>query len=122
MKNARTRLEQERDRLTDQLRRLRITPVTEDDTPRAAAGAAVDEGDQAQASERVDLEFAVRERVAERITRVTAALERVANGTYGQCQRCGEPIERPRLEAIPEVETCLACQEQIEQGQRIARV
>ncbi len=34
---------------------------------------------------------------------------RLAAGTYGACVRCGEPIEQPRLEALPIAECCLAC-------------
>lgn len=116
VKNVRDGLARERQRLIDELRSLAVSP--RDERARPATGALSEEGDQAQASERQDVEFAVRERIAERINRLTAALERIANGTYGQCQRCGESIERERLEAIPEADTCLRCQQAIERGRR----
>lgn len=119
MKRVRAKLDKERERLVTQLRDLGISPSTDD--ARAAAGSVFEEGDQAQATERLDFEFAVRERVAARINRLAAAIERIDAGTYGDCQRCGKPIEKPRLAAIPEVDTCLQCQEQIEQGSRIDR-
>jgi DnaK suppressor protein len=40
---------------------------------------------------------------------VERAAQRLAEGTYGRCLRCGEPIPAERLEALPAAETCLAC-------------
>jgi RNA polymerase-binding transcription factor DksA len=37
------------------------------------------------------------------------ASARLAADTYGRCVFCGEPIPDARLEALPAVETCLAC-------------
>jgi RNA polymerase-binding transcription factor DksA len=38
-----------------------------------------------------------------------SALDRLAAGTYGTCERCGEPIPAGRLEARPAAATCVAC-------------
>jgi RNA polymerase-binding transcription factor len=35
------------------------------------------------------------------LTEVQAALQRIEDGTYGQCAVCGRPIPEKRLEAIP---------------------
>jgi RNA polymerase-binding transcription factor DksA len=43
------------------------------------------------------------------LSRVRAALERIASGTYGRCTGCGEPIAPERLAAIPEAEHCHRC-------------
>jgi RNA polymerase-binding transcription factor DksA len=40
---------------------------------------------------------------------ITAAMERLAAGTYGSCERCGKPIGAERLEARPTVRTCITC-------------
>lgn len=40
---------------------------------------------------------------------VRSALARMAQGTYGQCVKCGQDIDPARLEAIPHVELCLDC-------------
>lgn len=37
---------------------------------------------------------------------VNNALGRIEAGTYGVCVRCGNPIERQRLEALPSARTC----------------
>lgn len=53
--------------------------------------------------------------------RAHAAVEaagRIANGTYGICQTCGEKISQRRLQAVPLTRFCLACQEAREQRSR----
>lgn len=40
---------------------------------------------------------------------IDAALERVAAGTYGWCQACGEAIAAARLEVRPAAPTCIDC-------------
>jgi DnaK suppressor protein len=42
---------------------------------------------------------------------IDAALGRIAAGTYGICVKCGEPIARKRLEAVPTATTCVACKD-----------
>ncbi|MGD9704292.1 MAG: TraR/DksA family transcriptional regulator [Acidimicrobiia bacterium] len=37
------------------------------------------------------------------------AVSRFADGTYGRCVRCGEEIAPERLEALPDVDTCVTC-------------
>lgn len=41
--------------------------------------------------------------------RVSRALAKLEEGSYGTCDRCGRAIERPRLEAMPESVLCIAC-------------
>jgi len=43
------------------------------------------------------------------VRRIRAAFGRIANGTYGVCSTCGQPIGKERLAAIPSTITCLAC-------------
>lgn len=38
-----------------------------------------------------------------------AAAERVADGSYGVCERCGDPIADARLEALPAARRCIGC-------------
>ncbi len=37
------------------------------------------------------------------------ALQRIDEGTYGQCTSCNQPIPRERLEALPFAGQCVAC-------------
>lgn len=45
---------------------------------------------------------------------IDAALKRLAAGTYGQCEACGTPIDRARLEALPYASRCVKCQTRLE--------
>jgi DnaK suppressor protein len=35
------------------------------------------------------------------------ALEKMDNGTYGLCEKCGQPFAEPRLEAMPATRFCI---------------
>lgn len=35
------------------------------------------------------------------LDQIEAAIERIEDGSYGQCEECGGRIPKPRLEAIP---------------------
>ena len=48
-------------------------------------------------------------RLEQHLAEVDAALARLAVGTYGVCQGCGEPIDPARLEARPGARECIAC-------------
>ncbi|RRA47733.1 TraR/DksA family transcriptional regulator [Acidipila sp. EB88] len=51
------------------------------------------------------------------LTQVRAALERLTDGSFGECQLCGEQIGEKRLEAVPWTPYCISCQEKIENGE-----
>ncbi len=48
---------------------------------------------------------------------VRDARRRIADGTYGDCLSCGEPIDRQRLLALPHAALCAACQSDQERAQ-----
>ena len=47
--------------------------------------------------------------VEHQLAEVEAAIERLAAGTYGVCEQCGQPIAPARLEARPAARTCISC-------------
>jgi DnaK suppressor protein len=49
---------------------------------------------------------------------VLAALQRVADGSYGRCVRCDDVIPAARLEALPETARCVDCAERAERPRR----
>jgi len=49
------------------------------------------------------------------LTEVRAALKRIAEGSYGMCVRCGQPITQKRLEALPWAAYCIKDEERLEQ-------
>ena len=114
-RQTRERLLREREVAVAELARLDVS--LEHDESAGSGESPFEQGDVAQASERRDMTFMQRERLAERVTRLTRALERLADGTYGGCEDCGRPIDPARLAALPEVAVCRECQERRERGQ-----
>jgi DnaK suppressor protein len=45
----------------------------------------------------------------DRIAGIDAALARVADGSYGSCERCGQPVGAERLAARPAATLCVPC-------------
>jgi RNA polymerase-binding transcription factor DksA len=45
---------------------------------------------------------------------VVEALERLNKGKYGRCVECGEPISKPRLQALPYTRHCIQCARDLE--------
>jgi RNA polymerase-binding transcription factor DksA len=58
---------------------------------------------------RWELDLARRRQVESEIELIEAALERIEEGRYGVCERCGEPIREERLEVLPYSRLCMAC-------------
>ena len=70
-----------------------------------------DEVEFAIRSAQQDLNAATMELRSRTLREVESALKRVAGGTYGECEACGEHISANRLKAIPWARYCLSCQE-----------
>jgi DnaK suppressor protein len=51
---------------------------------------------------------------------VVAALQKIDDGSFGNCERCGEVIGDKRLEALPFARYCIDCQRLSEQEERTA--
>lgn len=45
----------------------------------------------------------------EHLTRIDAAMARLAEGSYGRCEDCGRPIGAARLAARPVATRCIGC-------------
>ena len=46
--------------------------------------------------------------------KVTTALRKIDEGSYGICERCGKPIDKARLKALPYSVLCITCKQQEE--------
>jgi RNA polymerase-binding transcription factor DksA len=47
-----------------------------------------------------------------RFNEIKSALERIDNGTFGLCKKCGKEIEKGRLDANPAANTCITHMEE----------
>lgn len=72
------------------------------------------------ASSEVNLQFTgrLREREQGLIGKIEAALEKIDEGSYGECMKCGEDIGVKRLKARPVAELCIECKSEQEQLER----
>jgi len=43
------------------------------------------------------------------VEEIDDALTRIDDKTYGACERCHQPIPKPRLRALPYARLCVAC-------------
>ncbi len=79
-----------------------------------------DPTDRASAESDRNFELRIRDRERKLLAKVTSALERIKDESYGVCDACGDDIGRARLEARPVTTLCIECktkQEQIEKSQ-----
>jgi DnaK suppressor protein len=52
-------------------------------------------------------DLSIENNVRDLLAKIGRALARMDEGTYGICARCGKPIEKARLKALPYVDLCL---------------
>jgi DnaK suppressor protein len=77
----------------------------------------LDVADQAVLSYQKELIFSQGTEGHTQLSLVRLALERLHEGTFGDCLHCGKPIGEKRLEALPWTPYCIECQEKVENGQ-----
>lgn len=113
---ARRRLETERARVLEARQHLI------DDTSRSMEDAVDEDGNDSHmadsASETLDrgIELSLEDNADHLIAAIDAALGRLEAGTYGQCERCSQPIAEERLEALPWATKCIECKRLEERG------
>jgi DnaK suppressor protein len=73
-----------------------------------------DEIDQASVDIEQSMRWRLRNREAYFIKKIDEALKRIEDGTFGECEECGEDIELKRLEARPTATLCVSCKEEQE--------
>jgi DnaK suppressor protein len=83
----------------------------------AAADNSQDVTDQAVQSYQKEMLFSQGTSGHEQLTLVRQALQRLHEGTFGECVLCSTAIGQKRLEALPWTPYCIACQEKIESGE-----
>ena len=83
----------------------------------AAADDSQDVTDQAVTSYQKEMLFSQGTSGHEQLSMVRLALQRLNEGTFGECAHCGTAIGQKRLEALPWTPYCIDCQEKIESGE-----
>jgi DnaK suppressor protein len=112
-------LEKVRSQLAEEAEELRADiDRAESDIASRLGDAVGDAGDDqadvgAKAFER-EHELALTHNARELLLQTERALNRIAAGTYGACESCGEPIGKARLQAFPRATLCVACKQREE--------
>ena len=104
-------------RLEERQRELRqAVSRTAQDGREADLETAQDVADRAANSYTKEFLFSQSSSERQILAMVDGALNRIREGTFGECISCGEEINPKRLEAVPWTRHCIACQEKLEQG------
>ena len=95
---------------------LGMVERTEDYGREADRDVSQDPADKASNSYTKELLFSQSTNERNTLKLIEEALDRRAEGTFGDCINCGEEITPKRLDAIPWAPHCIRCQELQEQG------
>ncbi|MRJ77787.1 TraR/DksA family transcriptional regulator [Aeromicrobium sp. SMF47] len=77
-------------------------------------GAGNDQADVGSKGLERDAEMSLAANQRELLLQTEKALERLEQGSYGQCEVCGEPIGKNRLMAFPRATLCMTCKQREE--------
>jgi RNA polymerase-binding transcription factor len=73
-------------------------------------------GDTATLTHDRELDYTLEENSGHILAAIDEALNRIEEGTFGTCARCGKPIAEARLEAMPYATKCIDCKRLEERG------
>lgn len=95
-------LEEERQRLVDELKRQEFVGQEHPTTGNHMADDATEVSEQAKS-------FALRRHLEGMVKEIDRAILRAERGIYGVCERCGRPISDDRLKVVPSACLCIEC-------------
>jgi RNA polymerase-binding protein DksA len=72
--------------------------------------------DSATATLNREIDYTLEENAEHVLSAIDGALQRIEDGTFGTCGRCGSAIAEERLEAIPYANRCIDCKRLDERG------
>ncbi|MGI8707045.1 MAG: TraR/DksA family transcriptional regulator [Actinomycetota bacterium] len=113
----RAQLEQERRDLTTQLADIEQESfqTTQSDIT-GEVGLDEDFADAGTATFDRERALSIQNNIKDLIDQITGAVERIDDGSYGTCERCGRPIDAARLRALPHASLCMDCKRREERA------
>jgi RNA polymerase-binding protein DksA len=113
----RRRLESERAELEERIEEIEanVFEKTQSDLT-GEAGFDEDFADAGTATFDRERELSIQNNVRDLIGQIDRAISRIDDGTYGTCERCGRPIDAPRLKALPHALLCMDCKRREERA------
>ena len=104
----RDRLEQEHAELEEQLTTIEDSSfaATQSDLS-GDVGLDDESADAGTATFEREKDLSIEQNVRDLLQKIERALQKIVAGTYGICERCGKPIEKARIKALPYVDLCI---------------
>ena len=88
-----------------------LSEITVLQRERLADSAGDDQADTGTKTFEREQEITLANNLLERITQVERAIDRLGEGNYGYCERCGNAIPVERLAAFPSATLCVSCKQ-----------
>jgi DnaK suppressor protein len=102
------RLDAERDELSTQLTTIEEEAFAATQSELSGDVGLDDESaDAGTATFEREKDLSIENNVRDLLAKIDRALKRIDEGTYGTCERCGKPIEKARIKALPYVDLCI---------------
>ena len=106
--DLRTRLQEERTELHAQLETIEEDTFSSSQSDLSGDVGPDDESaDAGTATFEREKDLSIEQNVRDLLDKIERALRRMDQGTYGICDRCGKPIEKARIKALPYVDLCI---------------
>jgi RNA polymerase-binding protein DksA len=106
--DLRARLLTERQELQEQLTTLEENTFAASQSDMSGEVAFDDEtADAGTATFERERDLSIENNVRDLLAKIDRALQRMDANTYGLCDRCGKPIEKARIKALPYVDLCI---------------
>jgi RNA polymerase-binding protein DksA len=80
----------------------------------ASDSAGDDQADTGSKTFEREHEMSLANNARDMLLQVERAIHRIDDGTYGVCERCGNPIGKARLQAFPRATLCMTCKQREE--------
>ena len=106
--DLRTQLEQERLQLETQLAMIEEETFAATQSELTGEVGLDDESaDAGTATFEREKDLSIEHNVRDLLNKIDRALRRMDSGTYGLCERCGRPITKARIRALPYADLCI---------------
>jgi DnaK suppressor protein len=112
LKKFKTMLEEKRDEIVKKAKQTLSEDMMLD------ANDLPDEMDLASSEYLQSFTFRLRGREKSFLDKIEKALAKIEDGTFGNCEECGEEVTLKRLEARPETSLCIRCKEDQERAEK----
>ncbi|MGZ3688055.1 MAG: TraR/DksA family transcriptional regulator [Bdellovibrionota bacterium] len=103
----------------EQRRNLLYTQGVIDESFQLQKDDMLDEADLTSTELEQSMRMRLRNREALFLKKIDEALDRIKEGTFGECEACSEEIELRRLEARPTATMCVTCKEEEERREHV---